>query len=141
MTTILGRKGDSEPLTCTVCGRRAVSLGICAKSSNVIAWVCDEPDCTTLGAKVYRMTQRQLDGYERKAIEAAAASIADATVEAVLGAIYDTGVRNLDDLDGTKFKMIVTALGADNGFRAVMGVFLVKYGEAVREEIKTGVPF
>ena len=95
MTALFGRKSDHEPITCAVCGRRAIGLGHCRSKSSDIAWSCGNPQCLAIGERVLIMTDKSLDVYEKTAIGEAGRSVADTLGEAFLGALWQKGVRNL----------------------------------------------
>ena len=142
MTILLGEKRDLEPVYCIVCGRRAGPRGVCSKVGLPIGWICDNPDCLPLAESVYHMAAKHLDRYEEKAIDAAAGQTFDAFAEVLLSALWSNGVRNLEDMDGTKFKAVADAAQKAPELRRVCQSFLLVYGESVRQQISTGTaPF
>lgn len=64
---VVTRFGTTDPTVCAVCRRRATGLGYAPKQSQRIIWLCDNHDCHSLGAKVYKMPDKYLDAYENGA--------------------------------------------------------------------------
>ena len=118
-----------------------MSLGVTVGTGKVIAWLCGDPECTPLGKATYNMSARQLDVYEHRAVCVAAAESADPLLQAILGRLYDAGVRNLDELDSDRFKIIATELGKVGEFQDALTNFLNGFGKAARHTIANEVPF
>jgi hypothetical protein len=88
------------------------------------------------------MAAKHLDRYEEKAIDEAARQTFDAFAEVLLSALWANGVRNLEEMDGAKFKAVADAAQKAPELRRVYESFLLAYGESVRQQISTGTaPF
>ncbi|GJD31454.1 hypothetical protein PMNALOAF_2713 [Methylobacterium adhaesivum] len=61
---MLIHKFDVEPVCCAVCRRAAVGFGYAPRQGKPVAWLCDEPDCLTLGKTVFHMPRKHLSQYE-----------------------------------------------------------------------------
>ena len=142
MTTIFGRKSDLEPITCAVCGRRAIGLGHCRKKSDAIAWSCGAPSCLAIGESVLIMSDKALDVYEKTAIGEAGRSVAETLGEAFMTALWQKGIRSLDDLTPDKFAAVAEAAHQTPEFNRAMVAFLTGFGASIRKQISAGdAPF
>lgn len=151
MSIILGRRGDKEPFTCAICGRRAHRGYVSkpwGKANQSIAWICDDAnalpsvECVHAIAKVYDMAPKKLDIYEERAIERATREAIDPLFEALLNALFDGGVRNLEDMDADRYTKIAEAAAKSDELRSVMSGFLKGFGDSIREQIGSGeAPF
>ena len=141
-TAILGRKSDLEPITCAVCGRRAIGLGHCRKKGHEVAWSCGSPSCLAIGESVLIMSDKSLDVYEKTAIGEAGRAIVEMLGEAFMGALWQKGVRNLDDLTPEKFAAVAEAAHQTPEFNRAMVAFLTGFGASIRKQIARGdAPF
>jgi hypothetical protein len=152
MTIILGRRGDKEPYTCAICGRRATGGGYVSKpwgkADQPIAWVCEDADhlpsidCIRAIRKVYDMAKKNLDIYEERAIERATRDAIDPLFATLLDALFEGGVRNLEDMDAESYAKIADAAAKSDKMREVMTGFLKGFGNSIREQIGSGeAPF
>lgn len=147
MTILLGRRGDKEPFTCAICGRRAQS-GYSTRDTKPIAWICDDSDglpdrgCIRAIRKVYDMAAPKLDAFERRAIERASEKAIDPLFGVLLNALHDGGVRNLEEMDGDQYSRIADALTKSPELREAFETFLSEFGASIKEQIGAGeAPF
>lgn len=100
----MGRKYDPEPVCCSVCKRAAVGLGYLPdrRGANGVAWLCDDPDCLSLGKAVYHMPSKPLNQFE-------VFSLADAGDEAgtFLEKIGKTDLAQLSQEEWSAFLKII----------------------------------
>ena len=142
MTILLGRKSDKEPFTCLVCARRAKGVGVCSQRGNEIGWLCDDPSCLEVAERIYYMAQKPLDRYEEKAISDAGQKVIDDLAEALLGAMWSKGIKDLSALDGDTFNAIATEMTASPEYRRAIEKVLTEYGTSIRHQLASGTaPF
>lgn len=140
MTILLGRRGDQFPYLCSVCGRSAGSYGTCAKHGAPIAWLCESTDCLKIAKKVYNMAAKKLDRYEEVAIAEAGGKIIDTLFEAMLGAIWEKGVRDLNALDEKAYAAVAEKVRDGDSYHKALESFLNEYGASVRRQFDNNDP-
>lgn len=152
MTIILGCRGDKEPFTCTICGRRACGGGYVSKpwgrAEQPIAWVCEDADhlpsveCIRAIRRIYDMAPKKLDIYEERAIERATAATIDPLFETMLNALHDGGVRDLDKMDAAAYTKVADVFAHSDELRKALEIFLREFGESIKSQIGAGeAPF
>lgn len=137
MSAIFGHK-DPEPVLCAICGMRALAYGIISPKRGQTPkpiWTCNEFACFQASKKVYDMHPRNLDPIERKAIEEGGAAAFDKFAEAILGALWDVGIRDLAACDGPAMDKIAAHAKEDKAFHAALTQFLLAYGESVKAQL------
>jgi len=119
--------------TCFICKRRHDNLGYSPdERRSPIKWLCWEclddthlPDATTTGVrsklpKVYHMPKRQLDDFERRALEDGGNAAG-----AYLDEIGKTDLADLDEFEWSTFLSRV----------------FIGYADSMREMVRTEVPY
>ena len=140
MSVILGRKADKEPYTCCVCGRRAFGIGVSPAVGEPIAWLCDDPECVALGQGVYKMTAKNLDIFEERAVLEAGAKLVDDFAEAVLGSMWKHGIRSLDQLDAEQFPKISADVRDGPEYRRALMKFLSEFATSLKTQLASHNP-
>ena len=140
MTALLGRRGDLEPTTCLVCGRIAWGIGVAPSEKKPIGWLCKSPECVELGHRIYVMQSKELNRLETMAVDSAGQHIASDVLECVLGALWDSGIRSLDALDGAAVASVREKMQAAPEYRRALGEGLTAYGAAIKRLVYAGEP-
>ena len=140
MTALIGRRGDHKPTTCLVCGRLAWGIGVAPSEKKPIGWLCKSPECVELGYRIYVMQSRELNRLETMAVESAGQHIASDVLECVLGALWDSGIRSLDALDGAAVASVREKMQAAPEYRRALGEGLTAYGTAIKRLVDAGEP-
>lgn len=142
MTIHAGNKKDAQPFVCGVCGRRAWAIGYVKKHGDSIMWLCRDPECIEVASEVYEMKPKDLDRYEETAVSTAKQKSVDPLFEAMLGSLWKSGVRSLDDMNAEAFaKSVKAALDGPELQRALIG-FLQEYSASIKKQLTDGAaPF
>lgn len=135
MTNIFGRKTDSEPVCCSVCGRQAGPMGYVPERSKMIAWVCDRPFCLKEARTVYNMRKEDLTRYEQVAVDRAKRKVLGSQFEIVLNALFDTGARNLDEVTPDVYLKALATAEASQSLQQSYEDFLQHYAAAIQEQL------
>ncbi len=127
------------PGTCAACGRRATGIGVQGPRRGMVAWVCSVP-CLEPAKALAMMKAHEIDRVEEDACKAAAAVVTEAILTDVFGALWDAGARDLASVGPEQVEAAVEAL-AKGSMGGHVQASLKAFGDAVRGELKDGVPF
>lgn len=104
---MLTRQFDPEPVCCAVCHRMATGLGYAPRYGKPIAWLCDDPDCLTLGKTVFHMPRKALAQQEAFSLQEAGQEAG-----AYLESIGKFSLAELNEEEWTTFlKTVLNAFG------------------------------
>lgn len=139
MTAIILQR-SKDPETCMACGRLAIGLGVHEPKKPVHAWICSQP-CFPVTRTLTTMSNNELIAIEKTACNVAARTIAEATLNEVMGAMWDAGVR---DLSTATPEQVTQAIGSlNNGPMAgQVEAALIAFGKSIKEQLADGAcPF
>lgn len=112
---------EPEPICCGVCRREATGIGYAPKLGKPVVWLCEEPECISLGKAIFHMVPKTLT-----ATEALALQDAGADAGAYLERLGKFNLSELTEQEWTKF--LTTILNA--------------YGENMRKRVLEAIaPF
>lgn len=136
MTRILLQR-SKDPITCMCCGRMAIGLGVYEKPNKpVVAWVCNDRACSDVTRILVTMTSNELIALEQRACEAAAAAITETTLNEMMGAMWDAGVR---DLSAATPEQVTAALASlQKPMAGQVEAALIAFGASVKQQLQDG---
>lgn len=140
MTILLGRKTDTEPICCSVCGRQAGPMGYVPERSKMIAWVCDRPFCLKHARTVYNMRKDDLERYEQVAVDRAKRKVLASQFEIVLNALFDNGARNLDEVTTDVYLKALATAEASQNLQQTFEQFLQHYADEIKNQVEARDP-
>jgi ribosomal protein L37AE/L43A len=116
-----------EPSICAICAREASGFGYATQARKFeVMWTCE--DCIGKYLKgVYKMSVKELNDVEKKAINAAFNKVSGAQLEAVLGALWAENVRDLNMLDAAMIDKVLERLAIEGGGIDAAKAFLLAY--------------
>lgn len=106
--------------TCFICKRRHDNLGVAPHERAPIKWFCEAHLGNTNLQKAYHMPKRQLDDFERRALEDGGNAAG-----AYLDEIGKTDLADLEPHEWSRFLSLV----------------MTGYADSMREMVRTEVPF
>ena len=138
MTIIMTRTHD--PVACCVCQRRSTGVGIHERTwvQRGVAWTCDAPECISAAKRLVAMPAKTLDAFEGMALNIAAKSVALPILTAAMTALYDLGVRDLDQATPEQFEAAADALtrdGITSELQVQLAGALESFGSALRDQV------
>lgn len=139
MTDIIMQR-SKDPETCMACGRLAVGMGVHEPKKPVHAWICS-PACYPVTRTMTTMKSNELIAIEKTACNVAARTIAEATLNEVMGAIWDAGVR---DLSAATPEQVTQAIITLNGgpMAGQVEAALIAFGASIKQQLADGAcPF
>lgn len=86
------------------------------------------------------LKQKSLDHYERTAITEAKSKIINKLFDAFIGAIWEIGPRDLNQMDDEAFSKIINFIKDDKGLEFVLENFLLEYSSSLKRQIAEGTP-
>jgi len=87
-----------------------------------------------------KLKEKSLDHYERTAITEAKEKIANKLFDSLLGAIWEIGPRDLNQMDDEAFSKIINFIKDDKGLEAVFENFLLEYSSSLKRQVAEGAP-
>jgi len=115
-------------------------MGITIDAGKSIAWLCESPDCIAHGQEIMKLKQKELDRYERTAIDEAKAKTINLLFDSLLGAIWDNGPRNLEQMDDAAFAKILDAATMGKDLGRALEQFLTEYSASLKKQVAEGAP-
>ena len=134
MTILFGKKTDAEPICCSVCGRQAGAMGY-VSTRQAIAWSCNGDFCLKHIGSVYHMGSNELNRYEFIAVDRAKKKVLASQFEIVLNALFDQGVRDLNELSSDLFSKAIDSLKDNNDQQQIYEQFLKQYAQEIKDQI------
>lgn len=142
MTILFAEMNDPAPVTCCICARSAGTTGIAIKKGEKtkVAWLCDDKDCRSQAEATMALKQKSLDHYEKTAITEAKAKIINSLFDALLGAIWENGPRDLNQMDDESFAKIIAFSKDSKDLEKTFENFLFEYSSSLRRQVAEGAP-
>ena len=131
-----------EPSICAICAREAGGFGYATQANKFeVMWTCD--DCIGKHLKgIYKMSAKELNTVEKKAINAAFNKVSASQLEAMLSAMWAENVRDLNALDAATVDKVLERLAIDGGGLDAAKAFLLAYEDEMKLwAAETNAPF
>lgn len=131
---------SAEPETCCICQRRSAGIGIYMPKSKEQPWTCDNPKCIQIAKAAAMLPAKRLDQIERAALTEVGKSVVAAFLPMIMGALWDRGVRSLEDATPEQIDLALDALAMSGAVEDELSGAMVQFREQVRMRVLRGDP-
>lgn len=144
MTLRFTQYRSGEPEICGVCFRQAGHVGtVEPRIIQGLQWLCDLCGWK-LGIKVALMTPTKLEKAEAVAFDHAIEHNISNLVAAIMGVLWDNGVRDLDRITGDRFEPMVEKIFENGEASKVIAQMFLAYSNKMRKDthnLDADIPF
>ena len=135
---------SEEPQICGVCFRAAGNVGtVEPRTIPGVQWMCNLCNAL-LGMKVALMNPTKLEKAEAIAFDHAIEQNIGNLVAAIMGVIWESGVRDLDAMTGDRFDPMVAKIFESGEASKVVAQICLAYSNQMRKEttaLESDIPF
>lgn len=133
MNAVFGFRSE-EPLQCGLCSRATGYVGCMEKSGDLVLWLCELCNAKA-GLKVIDMKPDKLEEIEAIGLSKAAGETATELLPAVLSALWDEGIRSLEEIDPERLRKATTTLTESREYAGAVRKLLLSYSATMRFEV------
>lgn len=137
------RQRTKEPTTCMACLRRSMGVGLYEpRRKTEFAWTCDDTACIAATRRMLNMAQKDLDAFEAIAAAEAGKAVAPELVILCMGALWDAGVRNLENVSNDQMSLALDQLHVSGAIYDEIRKALEVFAATIRDKLTAGeAPF
>lgn len=144
MTLRFTQMRSEEPHVCGVCFRAAGNVGtVEPRTIPGVQWMCNLCNAK-LGMKVALMNPTKLEKSEAAAFDHAIEQNIGNLVAAIMGVIWENGVRDLSAIAGDRFDPMVAKIFENGETSKVIAQIFLAYSNKMRKEttaLESDIPF